>query len=149
MATAFAARLRRLERQAHAWRNPPKLYRAHQQNRVRFARDILHFAPDPWQTEALLSSLALLLNCARQTGKSTIVAILALHQLLYFAGSLVLIISPSLRQSSEVFRKLTDFYRSIENPIPSTRQTILTLARVYRANSINSCLPRTFRSFCV
>jgi hypothetical protein len=50
-----------------------------------------------------------LLNCCRQSGKSTVTAILALHQAVFFSHSLVLLISPSLRQSSELFKKVTDF----------------------------------------
>lgn len=76
---------------------------------VIFAREALGFDPDPWQSDVLRStSKRLLLNCSRQSGKSTTAAVLALHQSLYYPGSLVLLVSPSLRQSSELFRKFTD-----------------------------------------
>src|SRR5688500_13483424 len=65
--------------------------------------------PDPWQ-EALLRSPAsrILLLCSRQSGKSTVTACLALYQALYVPGSLILLLSPSLRQSQELFKKVQD-----------------------------------------
>ncbi len=66
--------------------------------------------PDPWQRDLLRSRAdRMLLMCARQTGKSTVTAAIALHECFYTSGSLVLLLSPSLRQSQEVFRKVTDF----------------------------------------
>ena len=47
-------------------------------------------------------------NCSRQTGKSTVAAVLGLHRAHYYPGSLVLLVSPSLRQSGELFRKVSD-----------------------------------------
>ena len=44
------------------------------------------------------------MNCARQSGKSTIASILALHRCVFVPGSLVLLVSPSLRQSGELLR---------------------------------------------
>jgi hypothetical protein len=76
---------------------------------VSFAHE-LGFVPDEWQKRVLKwDGLRLLMNCCRQSGKSTTAAILGLHQALYFENSLVLLVSPSLRQSSELFRKVTDF----------------------------------------
>jgi hypothetical protein len=66
--------------------------------------------PDHWQMELLTSSRArqVLLNCSRQSGKSTAVAALALHTLLFRPRSLTLLLSPSLRQSLELFRKVME-----------------------------------------
>jgi len=76
---------------------------------VAFARNGLGFEPDTWQADVLRwPGRRLLMNCSRQSGKSTTAAILALHEALYAAASLVLLVSPSLRQSSELFRKVTD-----------------------------------------
>ena len=84
-------------------------------DRVTFAREALAFEPDPWQAEVLRSSAKrLLMNCCRQSGKSTTAAVLALHEALYRPRSLVLLISPSLRQSSELFRKITDLLSRLE-----------------------------------
>jgi len=75
---------------------------------VDFARQ-LGMEPDPWQERVLCwTGKRLLLNCARQAGKSTTTSVLALHRALTQAGALVLLISPSLRQSAELFRKVID-----------------------------------------
>lgn len=49
-----------------------------------------------------------ILNCHRQYGKSTISSLLCLHTAIYSPRSLCLLVSPSLRQSSENFRKVLD-----------------------------------------
>lgn len=69
--------------------------------------------PDGWQ-ESVLNSDArrLLLLCSRQSGKSTTCAALAVNQAIYDPG-LVLLIAPAQRQSSELFRKVTDVYRRL------------------------------------
>jgi len=78
-----------------------------------FAKE-LGFNPDVWQEKVLTSSSKrIILNCARQTGKSTVTAIMALHRALYWPGSLILLISPSLRQSSELFRMVTSFLNTL------------------------------------
>lgn len=84
--------------------------------------------PDPWQ-EGVLHSTAprLLLNCCRQSGKSTITAVLAVHQAVYTSASLVLLVSPTQRQSGELFRKCLQVYRSLGRPIPSESETALSL----------------------
>ena len=77
---------------------------------VVFAAERLNLTPDPWQADILRRcKKRMILNCSRQAGKSTAAAIIALHRALYYANSLVLLVSPSLRQSSELFRKVTDF----------------------------------------
>ena len=77
---------------------------------VLWAKEALDFSPDGWQADLLRSpERRILLNCCRQSGKSTTAAILALHTALFRPGSLILMVSPSLRQSLELFRKLSDF----------------------------------------
>ena len=44
---------------------------------------------------------------------------------------------------------LAESERDFRRNITRILRHLCSLARVYRANSINSCLPRTFRSFCV
>jgi phage terminase large subunit-like protein len=96
-------------------------------NRVIFAQS-LGVKPDPWQEDVLQSnSKRIILNCARQSGKSTVTAILALHHALYNSDALVLIVSPSLRQSSEMFNKVIRFYHDLGKPIPADKETALTL----------------------
>jgi len=49
-----------------------------------------------------------ILLCHRQYGKSSIASLLCFHQALFHERSLCLLVSPSLRQSSENFRKVSD-----------------------------------------
>jgi hypothetical protein len=66
--------------------------------------------PDPWQIEVLDGGhRRVLLNCCRQAGKSTAVAILGLLQALVVSHSLVLLLSRSHRQSMELYRIVTAF----------------------------------------
>jgi hypothetical protein len=60
-----------------------------------------------------------LLNCARQSGKSTMAALLGLHKALIVPGSLILILAPSERQAKETFAKLTTCYRRLGHPVPA------------------------------
>jgi hypothetical protein len=95
---------------------------------VRFASATLGMDPDPWQRRVLRSTAPrVLLNAARQSGKSTTVAILATHTVLYEPDSLVLLLSPTLRQSAELFKKCLAVYRSVKHPVPSESETALTL----------------------
>jgi phage terminase large subunit-like protein len=72
------------------------------------------FEPDPWQQDLLRSSFTRqLLLCSRQSGKSTTTAFLALHEAIYRNNALVLMLSPSLRQSQELFRKALHAYSKL------------------------------------
>src|SRR5439155_2980261 len=67
--------------------------------------------PDPWQEGVLRSdAVQVLLLCGRQMGKSSVAAALALSAALLRPASPVLLLSPSERQSGELFRKVTDLY---------------------------------------
>jgi hypothetical protein len=67
--------------------------------------------PDAWQADLLRSGAKqIILNCSRQVGKSTICSILALHDVLYTPPALVLVLSPSQRQSAELFNKIKKSY---------------------------------------
>jgi len=83
---------------------------------VLWVREALHFDPDPWQARVLESPNNLLLNVCRQAGKSTTCGALALHRAVFYPHSLILLLSPSIRQSSELYRKITDFMKQLENP---------------------------------
>jgi hypothetical protein len=96
-------------------------------DRPSFAR-ALGLEPDPWQERLLRSSSArLLLNCCRQSGKSTMTGIIALHRALYHSGSLILCLAPALRQSQELFGKVLGFYRDLGRPIPAQAERKLSL----------------------
>jgi hypothetical protein len=88
-------------------------------------------SPDPWQTALLrqtTTAAQTLILCSRQAGKSTVGAALALREALLVPGSLVLLLSPTLRQSGELFRdKVLRLYHALGRPVPATRLTALTL----------------------
>lgn len=89
--------------------------------------DEVGITPDPWQAELLNStSRKMLVLCSRQSGKSTTAALLGLHIGLYERGD-VLLVSPSQRQSSELFRKLRDHYNSLSNPPALVTESATTL----------------------
>lgn len=84
--------------------------------------------PDPWQADLLRSDAPeILLNCSRQSGKSTTTGTLAVHTALYEPRSLILLLSPGLRQSGELFRKCAAVYKDAGRPVPSDSETALTL----------------------
>src|SRR5262245_44634880 len=69
---------------------------------------------DPWQATVLTSEAPrIVLNVCRQAGKSTVVAIKALHVALSQPDSLILLLSRSLRQSGELARKLFTAYKAV------------------------------------
>jgi len=97
---------------------------------VRLAES-LGITPDPWQRDVLRSTATRqLLNCCRQSGKSTTTAILALHHALYVPGSMTLLASPGLRQSGELFRKTLACFRRLGRPVPAEAETRLSLELV-------------------
>jgi hypothetical protein len=79
---------------------------------LEFARRVLRFEPDERQKEVLLSKARRgILNCSRQWGKSTIAAVMALHRVWTEPEKLVLVASPTERQSREFVRKAKGLLR--------------------------------------
>jgi hypothetical protein len=73
---------------------------------ISWAERIAGLALDPWQRDVLLSAAPrVLLNATRQSGKSTAAGLKAAWTVLQ--GGLAVVVSPSLRQSGFLFRKLT------------------------------------------
>jgi len=88
-------------------------------DRLEFAR-FLGIVPDPWQERLLRSEATrVLLNCARQSGKSTMAGLLALHKALIIPGSLILILAPAERQAKELFSKVAAAYQALGHVIPA------------------------------
>ena len=89
--------------------------------------------PDPWQSAVLEApEKLLLLNCARQVGKSTVLAALALQQAAVKPHSLVLCVAPALRQSAELLRKIADLYHESAAELPALKlQSALHLEFVH------------------
>ncbi len=96
-------------------------------DRAAFAKR-LGLEPDPWQEDLLCStSDRVLLNCCRQSGKSTMSGLIALHRALYYPGSLILCLAPALRQSQELFGKVLGFYRDLGRPVAPQAERKLSL----------------------
>ena len=114
-----------------------------------FARAVGLSDLDDWQTRLLQSSAPrVILNCCRQSGKSTMAGVLALHQALYHPGSLVLILAPAERQAKELFSKVAEGYRALGIPIPaeSYRKLGVELANRSRIEALPGT-EKTIRGF--
>lgn len=102
---------------------------AHALDPVAFAEDRLGFRVDPWQADLLRSDERQIIeNITRQGGKSTSAAIKALHTALYQAPALIPLVSPSLRQSRELFGKVIEFMRGLEPAEPTEEDNRLSVA---------------------
>lgn len=89
---------------------------------------------DPWQRDLLFSNeRQIILNCCRQSGKSTTVAAKALHAALFKPHGLVLVLSKAQRQAHELFRKITDAYNALGRPVPP-RQDSESLSKLELEN---------------
>src|SRR5262249_4943897 len=74
----------------------------------------LGMEPDPWQIDAMAGRhKQLLLNCCRQAGKSTTVAVLSLLEAVSNPGTKVLLLSRSFRQSKELFRQVIEYHQRL------------------------------------
>jgi hypothetical protein len=83
---------------------------------------------DPWQGAAVASTAPRALwNCSRQSGKSTVAALLALFTALAEPGSLVLLVAPAERQAAELLRTVQDQYRALGHVVPTESETVLRL----------------------
>jgi hypothetical protein len=117
-------------------------------DRVEFARS-LGLVPDPWQERLLHSEDdRILLNCCRQSGKSTMSALIALHKALTVPESLVLCLAPWERQSKELFAKVASFYHTMHR-VPhaqSDRKLRMQLANGSRIEALPGT-EKTIRGF--
>jgi hypothetical protein len=79
-----------------------------------FASEQLQFDPDARQEDVLnCHARRVILNCSRQWGKSTVVAAKAVHVACTTPGALVVVASPTLRQSGEFLRKAKSFLSNL------------------------------------
>src|SRR4051812_4591435 len=79
-----------------------------------FARMRLGLDIDARQAEILRSNAKRgILNCSRQWGKSTVAAVKALHRAYTQPGSLILVASPTERQSTELLKKIRAMVRRL------------------------------------
>ena len=86
-------------------------------------------SPDPWQAQALREpSPRTLLLCGRQCGKSQTAAALALKTALLTPPALVLLLSPTLRQSGELYRdKVLRLFNALGRPVPVVQESALQM----------------------
>lgn len=97
---------------------------------------------DDWQAAACSSTASnVSLNCSRQSGKSTVASIMAVHTCLSQEHSLSILISPSLRQSGELMRSCLALYRALGRPIRATQESALRLELSNRSRIVS--LPGT------
>ena len=97
----------------HSMRNDD----AYAMDPVLWAREVLGYHPDEWQAKLMRSrSKKIILNCSRQSGKSTTCAALGLHESIYRRPSFGLVIAPSKDQSAELMLKFDEFRSAVELP---------------------------------
>jgi Terminase large subunit, T4likevirus-type, N-terminal len=133
---------------SHLQERRPSRRLAIPEDRLEFAHS-LGIVPDSWQGRLLRSEAPrVLLNCARQSGKSTMAAIIALHQALSSPLSLVLILAPAERQAKELFSKVAVAYQTLGHIIPadSYRKMGMELANGSRVEALPGT-EKTIRGF--
>ncbi len=146
MSTAqLRAEVRRLRERAPARRH------AIPTHRVEFAAAAGIPDLDPWQRRLLGSDASrVLLNCSRQSGKSTMAGVVALHRALVAPGSLVLILAPAERQAKELFSKIAASYRALGHssaiPAESYRKLGMELSNGSRIEALPGT-EKTVRGF--
>ena len=90
--------------------------------------DAAGLEPDRWQMDLLRSNAPRVsLNCSRQSGKSTMAALLAVHLANYESDALVLLLSPSLRQSQELYKKTAEIRESLKQPVATEAESALRI----------------------
>jgi hypothetical protein len=88
-----------------------------------WARQALGLAPDAWQEEVVRArGEQRLILASRQSGKSWITAVRALHEAVYYAPAMILLASPSESQSVELFRRLIGFWRQLPDAPRATKE---------------------------
>jgi len=80
--------------------------------------------PDAWQAQLLTSEYQqIALNCSRQAGKSTGLAVLAVDTMLGRRNALVMVTSGSSRQSTELLRTITQVHAACDQGARCTRRS--------------------------
>lgn len=96
--------------------------------------------PDQWQREFLQSTAKRIIALTtRQCGKSTVAAALCLHQAITRPEQLIILLSPTERQSKHIFKKCLEFYRKLGSPLPAT--TLNKTSVEFKNGSVIVALP--------
>jgi hypothetical protein len=85
------------------------------------------------------ASRRVLVNCCRQWGKSSITALVAVHECLYAAPARAVLVSPSQPQSTELFKKVHSFWEELPGA-PDARQESLTRMELSNGAESFHCL---------
>ena len=94
---------------------------------VQFALDC-KISPDPWQAALLREKPRRgILCCSRQAGKSTVSGLIGLHTALFEPNALVVIVSPSERQSKELLRSMKGMLANLDSPPEYNGDSVLKL----------------------
>jgi Terminase large subunit, T4likevirus-type, N-terminal len=98
--------------------------------------------PDPWQADLLRAAPRRgLLLASRQSGKTTATSILALHRALYTPDALIVIVSPSQRQSAEMLRTIRLLHSKLDDAPALDTESVLKIE--FRTGSRIMALPGT------
>ncbi len=82
---------------------------------VAFCAEAIDFHPDPWQCRFLTAcSKRLIVNVARQSGKSTTAAAKAVHRAVFFPKSLIIVVAPVVPQADELLRKVQEHLKALK-----------------------------------
>lgn len=68
-----------------------------------------------------------LLLCSRQSGKTTTTALMALHRALYQASALIVVVSPSQRQSAEMLRTIKLLHSNLDGAPGLASESVLKI----------------------
>jgi hypothetical protein len=83
---------------------------------------------DLWQRAFLYSpSKRSILCCSRQSGKSTVTAVRALHTAMYNSGALVVLAAPSQAQSAELLRTIRMMHSKLEGAPTLANESVLKI----------------------
>jgi hypothetical protein len=83
---------------------------------------------DAWQADLLRTDpRRAQLNCSRQSGKSTVTALKALHTALFESASLVVLLAPAQRQSAEMLRTIKLMHRHLDDAVPMKAESVLKI----------------------
>jgi hypothetical protein len=92
---------------------------------VLMARDC-GIEPDDWQAKLMRERpRRSLLLCSRQSGKSTVTGLMALWTAIFEAPALIILVSPSQRQSAELFRTVMAFQGKLEGAPRLNAESVL------------------------
>ena len=108
--------------------------------------EAFHLDPLPWQREYLNAEGDVVVSKGRQVGASSAAAALAIHVARYRAASNVVIVSPSLKQSTEVLGKARAGARTLGLRLVQDSRSMLQLTNTSRIISLPGT-PRSVRGW--